>query len=1488
MSKDSRKGKATGPERLPDLIPLGRAPSRTIKSSVKLEQHGSKGSLSSSASGSTGQTPPIESLSSSLSQLTQETFEGASIPIQKKARITTNTASDTSTPSTPPKSSITAIKLEDMPLKSAMRKIPGQTNQQHQHHPQQSLWSIVDKVRPDHDTTISNPRSVDDEVAHTFSQQTWQKDPPLHHIRQAIQYLKSNALKPDQKIASGLLRLGKSKPDLFRDPTVSAMMIQMLRPSFTHSFKIRTNGAVVFLVCTLLHQGWDKVPDWPTDFVMAYLEDATGERSWCASVETKQFVTNILTAFRTDGGKSGSDKFDPVRLDEKPATSAVMATIDIHEYTELLTIRKRYNDPETTSLIKDVTLKAISATLPSCTGPSASDTSVRSMIKLLMSTCRWVEVRQKAMTHMEFWLGNFTKSAKPLLRLILRHISSQERLSGDDLETWFMLIDFRYKTRSHQIEPVKEEVRAALAGMAGQDMVRSGLQHIMSAELHTAEFKNPHHLDLMELLLQHIPEKPAVEFGRMIQRCTIDAAIQFSGSGVNPTLAPVVLVVKRWIRHLGKRSSSWNADVLVGLLMDHDGTTFARLAQKQEHSAHSNTNRNISKFWLSILTEVICYIMLANAMDARDTEEIKMCKFSIAHAHAYILRWFQAMIEPTSDGETCRTPFGLVPTEIVRISISRVLFLEPPGSYSADSTTQEIDSTLIYRVVENGLPLTDVGLIALLDVRIPPQILLVMVGDYVARATDLSKFHPESLVIKNPDAIVKIFNLAKFSEASNSATLALAQEIPLAWTQAFWTCSLIVTMLACCSPRILALIVWETMPVLRTLLEICISQHYSFPPPNYTSQSDPSAERVLRIAIQADQKDKELVLKWETESRKIQGNWDNQRTTPLRATESEYVGQLMKLDYGKSQPARMPPSDVMQQLRGLNERYGLGMKLAGSREPDYLRSMVGNNDDAAWVDRLLRDVPGIMNALPASTLCARYCRSVLNASSAGGTTVVDEHGQPTAAGSSSHSAKDSAIAAIVDTNVRKKMSGYLEQVMAETSALYDSVPHDPLTRFQEARDIFEFFLSRLSPNGLSDTSLTTGDSTSATETEARTRTGVATLSEKEIRETKQAMEALFQSAHLKWPTVLARAVFKTPGSGFLSKVMYWVGAILAQENDIAWLEMCFEFLLKVEGNTNNQHGNEQQEALEQSLLVLARLLTTRLFVWEWVASDKDSLLLRLLTKRVDQYFLRVDTDMEDVEMTMSKGHARQQQQQRVQVKLDDDDSGVIFETVPEILWLTLLVLSASETTKHPDGSTWSKLFKVTSQHAESAEAKKLVNGQPLLSKGLPLITAGAPIESLSSKDNTNNRLRQRLCRARDPEIVKVGLDGMTFVQVIDVVKDGLGLDLRIAQVIHNALFGLVEKEQSDASLVPAYLDRAVVKRVILLLQYYADQGGESSQRALGAFKARFERGGTISHDVEDTTVKKSVLEDSVVVSSMTTTRMTTVVPNFFHIAATES
>ncbi|KAG0203971.1 Integrator complex subunit 1, partial [Mortierella sp. GBA30] len=540
---------------------------------------------------------------------------------------------------------------------------------------------------------INNIRQVDEAVHKTFMQPSWQEPPPLQHIRAALQYLKLNALKPDPVITSGLLRLGKAMPEVLRDQIVSTMMIQMLRPDFTHSFKIRTNGQVVFLVCALLHLTWDEIDDWPTDFVMAYLEDALGERSWCAVAETRGFVGNVLTAFQIDSSEDDTEdeeeeKFEPVILDEKGSSSTVMGTIDFQQYTSSLSLRKRYRDSSIRNNIKEVTLNTLWEHIPNTVGSNPSDVSIRGVTKVMMVTCRWVEVRLKAMGCMEFWLGNFLKLSKPLLRQILRLISTQETLSREDLETWTMLLDFRYKNRVHQVETVKEELRVALIGISGQELIRTGLKHIMATELNPNEFKNPFHLDLMELLLQNIPERPAVEFGQLVQGYLIQAAGHVSGD-MNGSLVqvPVVQIVKRWIRHLGKRSLDWNADIVVGLLKE--SSQLAKLAQKQEHQGPGG--RNVSTAWLQLLTEILCNVMMATAIDAREMDDIKMSKFSIAHAHAFTLRWFQAIScaqassEAPTEGDVCRTPFGNVSMNVLRMCVSRLLFLDPPQSYAMDS-----------------------------------------------------------------------------------------------------------------------------------------------------------------------------------------------------------------------------------------------------------------------------------------------------------------------------------------------------------------------------------------------------------------------------------------------------------------------------------------------------------------------------------------------------------------------------------------------------------------------------------------------------------------------------------------------------------------------------------------------------------------------------------------------------------------------------------
>ncbi|KAH7042449.1 hypothetical protein BKA57DRAFT_539090 [Linnemannia elongata] len=1418
MSKDPRK---TKPDRsLPDLIPLGRAPTRPLKSSTKLEP-------------GTTHSAPFDSSHSTPEALN----DGVTMPPQKRVRMgSTSAGASNSAPSTPPR-----VKTEESTLKSALKKAPSQaTTPTYSHQPQQArpktLWALTRSVKLDPETSVANPRQVDEEVRKTFTQTSWQEQPPLQHIKAAIQYLKFNALKPDSVITTGFLRLGVAFPDLIRDSTISAMLITMLRPEFTHAFKVRTNGAVVFLACALLHIGWDEIEDWPTDFVMAYVEDALGERSWCAHVDTQSFVSNVLTAFWTGdpADDTAEEKFDPVRLDEKANTAAVLETIDLSQYTDSLTLRKRYKDPETRSNIKYITMQTMWEHIPNTMSSGAVDTSVRSVIKVMVATCRWSEVRRKAMGCMEFWLGNFMKHAKTLLRLILRQMCAQDSLSQEDLESWTMLLDFRYKGRTHQVEAVKEEIRNALQGPTGQELIRAGLTHIVDTEMNPNELKNPYHLDLMDQFLLSLQDSPGVEFGQLIQGCVVDAALHMLGSTVSPPLAPVVLVVKRWIRHLGKRIMGWNKDIVFGLLKD--GPHLAKLVQKQEQHQHLHIppgGRNIPTMWLQMLTEIICNVLMATAIDAREAEDIRICKFQIGEAHAFALRWFQS-ISVTSgssgDGEFCAMPFGDVPKEGLRICIARLLFLDPPSSYTMDTTSQEFDAGLIQKVVEHGLPLMEPGLMALLEINLPPKMLLLVAGDYVSRAADLSRFYPEACIVKNPDVVVKLFHLTRFTESQNSQVLKLAADIPLAWTREFWNCCIVVVMLASCNPRILALVVWDSMPVIRTMLEMCISQHYTFPPPNYSSHSDPSSERLLRLAILADQDDTNRVLAWEKEALVVQGQWSEARgANPLKIEESEYAGWLMRLDYGPTQPARSPPADILQQLRGLNDRFGLGMKLAASREPDYLGRMVGTHDDAPWVDRLLREVPEIMNALPASTLCARYCRSIKSNANADTENVT-------------MTAKAKAIAAevrLADANVKKKLLGYLETVM-------QGRPGEPTQKFQQVRGIFEYFLVRLSP--------VTESSSTATAESLPSAAGSGSA----IEETKMAMDALFQG-ELRWPDVLAQTVALSPDTGFLWNALQWIKTFIMFENDVHWIGSCLDFLLKVEG------GAEGDSALEQSLLTIASVLTRRLLVFDWLVLERK-LVFQRLVDRVQSYFAKQDSVMDDTSLgsasksvdRTSSAALRALASSKVQVELS---GGVVLSTFPEILRLAILVMAVGDLPKQ-GVSTWSILFKDSVQ-THPGQPKRLQNGSALLQY------ASNPTPPSPSPLANDIQFRLRIVQgSKDPEVVRVALDGMNLVQTIELCKDAFGLDLSVAQLVHAALLTALEIEGGMNVPVPLHLEASTGRQLIVLLKYYADQGGEASLKALEAVKIRF--GGVSSSPTVDRSTRP---------------RAAAVLPDFFQLAS---
>lgn len=115
-----------------------------------------------------------------------------------------------------------------------------------------------------------------------------------------------------------------------------------------------------------------------------------------------------------------------------------------------------------------------------------------------------------------------------------------------------------------------------------------------------------------------------------------------------------------------------------------------------------------------------------------------------------------------------------------------------------------------------------------------------------------------------------------------------------------------------------------------------------------------------------------------------------------------------------------------------------------------------------------------------------------------------------------------------------------------------------------------------------------------------------------------------------------------------------------------------------------------------------------------------------------------------------------------------------------------------------DGSAWSRLFK-TSSEADPEKPKRLVDGSALLSS--------------DSTPSNDLQLRMRIIQfCRDAEVVKAAVDGLSLVQVIDLTKGAFGVDVKVAQVIHEALLLALEKEPENT--VPVHLEQHTCKRML--------------------------------------------------------------------------
>lgn len=226
-----------------------------------------------------------------------------------------------------------------------------------------------------------------------------------------------------------------------------------------------------------------------------------------------------------------------------------------------------------------------------------------------------------------------------------------------------------------------------------------------------------------------------------------------------------------------------------------------------------------------------------------------------------------------------------------------------------------------------------------------------MIEQVIRRAAGLKTTDFPPLQASNLKIIEYLFVMAEYHHPGNIA-LPVGYEPPkLAISLLYWKAWNMLLMLSAHNPSTFGAFCWEQYPMLRNLMEMCITNQF-------TDSKIPEEE------LQMNALERTHILEFETHLAAA--------TSKLIITDqtSLLLSQLMLMDpFGVS---RRPPNHILEQLQQQNAALKLGHLLCRSRKPDLLLDIIqrqGSSQSMPWLADLVQNSEGDFNDLPVQCLC---------------------------------------------------------------------------------------------------------------------------------------------------------------------------------------------------------------------------------------------------------------------------------------------------------------------------------------------------------------------------------------------------------------------------------------------------------------------------------------------------------------------------------------
>ncbi|KAJ3581991.1 hypothetical protein NHX12_016009 [Muraenolepis orangiensis] len=300
--------------------------------------------------------------------------------------------------------------------------------------------------------------------------------------------------------------------------------------------------------------------------------------------------------------------------------------------------------------------------------------------------------------------------------------------------------------------------------------------------------------------------------------------------------------------------------------------------------------------------------------------------------------------------------------------LHKVLFTEQPETYYKwDNWPPESDRNFFLRLCSE-VPLLEDTLMRIVviglsrDLSLGPADAMELADHLVKRAAGAQSDDLDVLRVERIQLMDAVLNLCTYHHPENIVMPAGYQPPNLAISALYWKAWLLLLVVAAFNPQKIGLASWDGYPTLKMLMEMVMTNNYSFPPCTVTDE-DTKTEMINR-ELQTSQREKQEILAFESHLAAA--------STKQTITESNslLLSQLTTLD--PQGPARRPPPSVQEQIKTLNQSLRLGHLLCRSRNPDFLLNIIqrqASSQSMPWLADLVQSSEGSLDVLPVQCLC---------------------------------------------------------------------------------------------------------------------------------------------------------------------------------------------------------------------------------------------------------------------------------------------------------------------------------------------------------------------------------------------------------------------------------------------------------------------------------------------------------------------------------------